>query len=608
MIRRVYAFAAIALLAMVVACGGGGKSGSPLPTVPNQPSSKKAGTATFKVKLPGKATMAKLHRNYQSPATQGISIDWSSANPYEPDFAAPVSITCPSPLPSGVTACSTDPDGGTDYTFQIPIPAGTYTLTVSSFDQAPGGSPLSFAANANMLVQGQVGGVAIVAGATNTIPNITFYGIPVSVSFVPAPGQSHVVQYGGATVASSSAPQLAIIGNAPQSFYAYPLDADGYIISNNDGSSTEPTVSVGEISADDCKVSTYNSSGAGCVSVAQPAPSASPYLFTVTATAAYGPALLQASATLPNGAAPNGTNSATTLYGILPVQEVWTSQAGGLYGYPLYPSPGPTPSPPTQLNNPIDAANPSCGCAMQFIATDSQGNVWGLAEGSGLYEFKQQAGSPNISQSPSPVISASSLPSDPSAMTIDSNGYIYITDLATSEIFIYNSSGTEQTVISFGGGSADPESVAIAPSNAPNGLSGTIWVGGYNDSVQPVIQVYSAYSGGPTAPSLIATVSTAGTPSALAFDPSGFLWMYDSSDALMDVGTPNTSSITWSSSGLVGVYGGAQIAVSDLLVAFTGGPDEEAGLGFYADNSQGTGVYSSGTTLSSFVYGVAITP
>ena len=206
------------------------------------PQAKKIGTAAFTLKIPGSSTMTKLRRRYyQSQATQGVAIDWASSNPSAPDYSAPITATCPSPAPSayppGVTNCvgpTQSADGGTDYTFQLSIPAGTYpNFTVTTFDQAPA-SGETFTASANMLAQGQLAAPVVITGGTsNTIPNLTFYGIPASVSFVPGPAQSHVTTYGG---------NIAVIGNAPQTFFAQAVDADGFVIDSTD--SGAPTVTV----------------------------------------------------------------------------------------------------------------------------------------------------------------------------------------------------------------------------------------------------------------------------------------------------------------------------------------------------------------------------
>lgn len=610
MIRRSYAFAVIALLAVLVACGGGGKGGSSLPPTATQPASKKTGVASFKVKLPGKATMAKVRRNYQSPATQGISIDWSSTNPYAPDYSAPISAACPSTNPSGVTLCTPDPDGGTDYTFQIPIPAGTYTLTVSAFDKPPSGSPPTFAASANMLVQGQLGGVTITGGTSNTVANITFYGIPASVSFVPAPGQSHVVQYGGATVASSSAPQVAVVGNNPQSFYAEPLDADGYVISNNDGNNNAPTVSVTETTSDACHASPFTT-GVMCFSVAQPAPSASPYLFTLQAQAAYGSAVIAATATLPNGATPNGTNATTTQYNVLPVQEIWTTQSAGIYGYPLYPSPGPSAQ-PLLLGNPIDSANDyACEgpCSWGGTAMDASNNLWAInTSNSEMYEFTTSSGAQALNVPSSPTSIA--LPGSPQSVAIDASGYMYIPDASTGDVYVYNTqSGSTMTTVPFVSASSDPRAVAVAPLTAPNGAAGTIWVGGTSPTGGSTIVVYSPYSSGMSTLTTITSLPNA--PEALAFDTQGDLWVYDGttySEYTIGSGYTLSAAVISEPEAAITYAGAQQMALSAQQVLFIGSvnaPSPTAGFGISYAYSGGTGPASQNIQT---VSGLIITP
>ena len=289
-------------LALLTACGGGGGKSGSLPPAGNVPQTKKSGEATFSFKLPGKSTMTKLRRRYyQSQATQGVAIDWTSSDPTHADYSAPISAACPAlpSLPPGVTGCTIDSNGDTDYTFELQITAGTYpNFTVTTFDTAP--SVGDFAGN--MLAQGQLAApVVITAGTTNAIPSLTFYGIPAAVSFVPGPAQSHVVTYAG---------NIAVIGNAPQTFFAQAVDADGFVIDSTDGSA--PALTVAESTSDNPQMFTVGTT-------------ANPFAFTLTAINASANAMVDLTAT-PGG---TGLSPVTSKVTVAPVQELWTTQEAG---------------------------------------------------------------------------------------------------------------------------------------------------------------------------------------------------------------------------------------------------------------------------------------
>jgi hypothetical protein len=578
--RRVTALAIP--LALLSACGGGGTGGS-VPPVNTTPQTKKTGTATFSFKLPGKNTMARVRRPYyQSQATQGVAIDWLSSNPSVPDYSAAISATCPAlaSLPPGVASCTVDAQGNTDYSFQLQIPAGTYTnFNVTTFDAPPSGGTFS----GHMLAQGQLAApVVIVAGTTNTVPNLTFYGVPASVSFVPGPAQSHVVTYGG---------NLAVIGNAPQIFYSQAADADGFAISSNDGGA--PAITVAESSSDTPKEFTV-------------ATTANAYTFTLTAINAVANASIVVTAT-PGG---TGLSPVATPYTVTPVQEMWTSQGSGggvngISGYPLYP-PSYTPSVVLDYANPSLCGGSSCNWSWAALPPNGDGAIWDLVSGYGLFAFQQASGSQGLTIPSSPL---AILGASPQAFTLDSQGRIYLTDTATNTIDIYSASGTLLASVADTNGS--PAAVAIAPANAPSGMAGTIWVA---DSAG--LTVYSAYAG--STPTQLRQLATGG-PQGVEFDPSGNLWVYDFSAASLTdytISSAGGASIgqnaTTGSNGVPVPAGSNQFGITAQGTAWMGGPGSLNGMYPFALSGStitaGSLVSSVGPNTLSAVWSVMIAP
>jgi len=514
MTRRV--IASFVALACLTACGGGGGKGS-LPPAASAPQTKEIGTATFSLKLPGKNTMTKVRRPYyQSQATQGVGIDWTSSNPASPDYAAAISATCPGTLPAGVTSCSIDANGDTDYSFQLQIPGGTYdNFTVTTFDTGPVDCTQtgSCTFTGNELAQGQVAApVVITAGASNTIPSLTFYGIPATVSFVAGPAQSHVVTYGG---------NLAVIGDMPQSFFVQAEDADGFLISSSDTGA--PTITVTESAGD------------------------SPQHFTVasvssneyTLTAVDG----SANATIDATATPGGTGLAavTNAVTVTPVQELWTSQElgnlpDGIFGYPLYG--GSSPGGAVDIyDDPIP--NPLCNavstnCSFYNAAIDPSSKtiyatfINGSDDIPGVYAFTQESGTQGLVPQSSAAYNGAA-GDDYDSMAIDSqhHGFLIDTDSGVVSLEAYStaSNGWSQITTSSAEALGTATSVAVAPtaSNVPSALVGTVWVGLSGGG----LLVYPAFSG--TLTSTPATVS-AGPTYAVGFDSAGDLWITDEND------------------------------------------------------------------------------
>jgi hypothetical protein len=543
------ASALVVPLALLTACGGGGGKSGSLPPTSNTPQTKKTGTATFSLKLPGKNTMSRVRRPYyQSQATQGVAIDWTSTNPYAPDYSAPISAACPAlptsgnpNLPPGVTSCTIDANGDTDYTFQLNIPAGTYTnFTVTTLDTAPTVGDFT----GNELAQGQVAApVVITAGTTNTIPSLTFYGIPATVSFVPAPSQSHVVMYGGSTFASNGKPTLAVIGNEPQTFYVQAEDADGFLISSTD--SGAPTLTVCESSSDTTPHFTV-------------ATTSNANQFTLTAINASGTATINATAT-PGG---TGLSAVTNAVPVIPVQELWTTQEAGtnpngIFGYPIY-SPGSviTAGPVDMYNDPIGNAlcsQSGSSCNFDNAAIDRSTNTIYAVGINGSLDpvvaaFTLGSGSKGLVAPVGLTFTESTLSDTIHAIAIDAQQHGFLLDYAsgTPQLEAYSTASSGWSPLTT---SNDPnlsaltaQALAVAPTapNVPSALAGSLWLGTSTGR----FLVYPPYSGTwsatveATAPTICITV--------MGFDSTGDLWMTDGTNVYIAKisGTPSAPTLT----------------------------------------------------------------
>jgi hypothetical protein len=595
-------------LALLTACGGGGggKGGS-LPPAGNTPQSKKAGTATFSFKLPGKNTMARVRRPYyQSQATQGVGIDWVSSNPTSPDYAAPISAACPLPasLPPGVVSCTIDAQGNTDYSFQVQIPAGTYpNFTVTTFDQAPA-SGGTFVVSANMLAQGQLAApVVIVAGQANTIPNLTFYGVPASVSFQPGPAQSHVVMYGG---------NLSVIGNQAQTFYSQAVDADGFAISSND--SGAPAITVAEAASDNPKMFTV-------------ATTANPYAFTMTAINASGNASIVVTAT-PGG---TGLSPVTNNVTVMPAQELWTTlEAGsnpvGIYGYPVYSSGTITSGPIDGYADPI--GNALCGgggseCNFQIAAIDpSSGTIYAVGINSsdipGVYPFMQSSTLPSI-VAPSGAAFTEPAGATITSMAVDAQHHGYLVDNNSGNVSVeaYSTAASGWSAVTTSNDSQlttfAAESVAAAPAaaNVPNALVGSLWVG----TAAGTFLVYPAFSG--TFGAAVAATAPSTVGEVLGFDSAGYLWICDGTNVYVAKISGTTSSPTLTVLGQTALAQGGATGTSFGAAAGQAmwlgrGTGEETGFDLYTATCGGSScsiaVASQSLPTSAASFAAFVTP
>lgn len=518
----------VVLASLLAGCGGGG-SGTAIPST----ATKSPQTVTFSLKLPGKATMARAHKAfYQSQGTQGVSIDWISTDPTKPDYAAPITFTCPAPTnyPAGVTSCGTV-SGDTSYTFALAMLPGSYALTVTTFDAAPSNGSFT---GAHQLSQGSVP-VTINAGNQNSIPNITFYGVTSSISFEAKPSQSHAVPFNNG---------YAVIGNTPQAFVVNPIDAGGYIITGTGA----PPVTVGESTTDPAQY--FSIAQAGTTDewdfTAKQAPQSATGSATITLSS--------------GGFTPNVS--------VTPVQELWTTQtaggtasAYGLNGYALFP---PNFAPTTPIDFVFDnSAAPACspsGCAWEPAAPVPDGSVVAIGVHK-VYQFGAPGGSEGPGMPPAGMVPGPVSSPSPSNIAVDASGDVLITDNSFGELLIYPSiSAVTGNPIATVSGLAGADAIAIAPawSTIPASLRNTIWVGDYN-SGGPV-SAYS-YATGSTTTTNIPVTFTSGAPSAVStigFDANGDLWINDGSQLAVYSLAGNASGVTLT-----------QIATSNLPVQGT---------------------------------------
>ncbi len=459
--------------------------------------------------------MAQLRRPfYQSQATAGIAFNWTGTDPTHPDLAFPISATCPSPLPAGITSCGTDSSGNTVYQFAFNATPGVYPkFMITTFDAAPAGtSPFAstFGTNAHELAQAFLPTpLTIVAGQDNPIPSMTFYGIPASVSLLPYPSQSHVVTNG--------AHAYEIIGNTQQLFGVAALDADGFLIGAT--ASGAPTISVTESTSD-------------APAEFSIAPMSGPNEFGITAISA--PASGGGSITVSATAGVSGPTPASTTYAITPVQEMWltlssggVATAYGFAGYPLYPpsyAPQTTPLDFTYDNSTLNACGTGVACLWEAATALPDGSFIAYSQSDGhLYRFLQGTGSlsPAFPSELSGYISPSV-----ASIAADNAGHIFIAD---SNLYVL-SSYTASSVVSPSVAPTKAQAVAVAPTLAalPSALQQTVWVSNGAAGQSSILSYAVNASGALTnIPVTINDSVPIGNPTVLGFDSSGNLWAFD---------------------------------------------------------------------------------
>jgi hypothetical protein len=216
--------ALLSVAAMLSGCAGGGDA-VPAPSA-REPAGPKRVPARFVITIPAKVTTnaklrppsvasatlagragspaAQVRPKYVSPSTQSMNIDVTQGATQvlnETANLTPSSTGCTSTLAS--TQC----------TLTLSLAPGTFTATVTTYDQVNAGG--------NLLSAGQNVDFTIVEGAANTI-TLTLSGIPTSYLIASDSSVTTGTVSGGFTISG--------ISTAPQSFFAEAQDADGNFI------------------------------------------------------------------------------------------------------------------------------------------------------------------------------------------------------------------------------------------------------------------------------------------------------------------------------------------------------------------------------------------
>lgn len=495
-------YTALALCALLSACGGGG--GGTTPPLNRALPVTHSASVTFVLKVPPAAKQFHAHRNvkrmYVSPSTLGVGIAYAVA----PATFSTAQLKTPQvafDLTTCGSGCTANSDGSKTYTLNAPIPGSVpqYSIQVDTWDSAP----VSGTFSGNMLSQQYLASIAVPVGSASTSVTISLDAIPVSLAFTPVAGQSHVQPNAGG---------WAIIGNAPVQFALNALDADGFTIASSDPGA--PSMAIND--------STHQFTFSPLTG----------NLYSVQAvSAASGTASVSLTATAPplSGIAPYSTTAALT-----PVQEVWSSTTAGgppagLLGYPIYPV---SNEPSTSA---IDyLAISTTNYNIRQPAFDSHGNIFlnnTPSSGSppaGIYELTQNGFSlaPSFVNASTPFIgigtatqfNSLAIDSSDDIITIASSGGSGYGGVAAyssggSPLAQQNSSGSDS--IAYG------SDVAIAPANVDSGtFKDYVFVAGYFGigmlSPSPHLTLLS--------PTITPAVSSL---QGITFDANGYLWTHD---------------------------------------------------------------------------------
>jgi hypothetical protein len=189
--------------ALVLAASGCGGSGHTVPSVHDALATARS-PVSFTMRWPDRAVRASRRPHFVSPSTLSVVIE------VNPDGAAPGPVTF---------ANNPGIAGGTS-TVAVDAPVGADVFVISLYDtpQTPGETT----AAGNELGRVRVA-QTIVANTLNTL-SATVIGTVASVRIGPLPNQSNVVAQPGTAAA------YELVGRAPATFTAAPLDAGGNVI------------------------------------------------------------------------------------------------------------------------------------------------------------------------------------------------------------------------------------------------------------------------------------------------------------------------------------------------------------------------------------------
>lgn len=593
--HRAYSLGALAAVAVLAACGGGG-SGSALPSHITAPMS---GSLTYTLKVP---TVAKQLRPHvpnalrpldQSPATLGLSVSIALAP------AAPQPVTSPNaafnldPAACATPSCTTNADGSRTYTLTTAtVPVGTYNVLIATWDAtpAPVGTPFTSTPVAKVPmcacppVPQELSDAATVVNVTgpNTNINVTLNGVPASVVAVPLEGQSHVVPDGTGT--------YDIIGNVATQWSVAALDVDGYIIAG-DGA---PLITFNDATNSFVATNEFAPSNLYAISAVAAQPSPVPITFNATGL---GPS--------------NVTVSSAGSVSVLPMQELWTTAAGmGLNGYRLTP-PGYTP--PVGPYGCCSGYTPTDQYASldmyESVAQDSSGALWVYdASTNAILQFTQSFGA-TLAPTGTKISTTGLIIS---SLAGDANGFLYGIDSLSNDLVVWKVVGAApslQHTVPISNTLAAGVSVAPTLAKLPAGIPGSVLV---SDSAG--VDFYTnASAGAPTyiAPTVPDPVPASGPPLGLV------------AAAI----SPDSSTLWTSDTNYTTAYSGFK-SLTDVTLLAQGDPDDDqgniaAGIGGYVFEAQGADSsdtidsgYASGTSvylslemfLGGITYGVCISP
>jgi len=511
----VRAVAALAVSSVAAGCSGAGSVLAPAHGGEAPLGHAGKGTAAFTIKIPHAAKHPAGARGprYISPATQslGISITGTNGTPNPTGIPAYVNLTPTS------TGCSSSL-ASTVCTAVLPLPAGTYDASLSTYDQTGGAG--------NLLSHAQNVPFTIVAGTANAI-SLTLGGIPASIVALPfAPGYLR-----GGTGG------LTIYGPASQKLVVEALDADGNVIAG----AGAPTLSV-------------TPSINGALTVTGPS-TAAPNVVTLAASTSGNPAVvtpqtLQLAVT----ATPASQSGAAQLTANIPLRiahsALYVSAGSGAVNV-FYDGNLNGASPNVQITQSING--------VEGVAVDAAGTLY-VANYFGNNVTEYPAGSTSASL---PSVTISNGIFQPHGVAVDAAGTLYVAN---------DPPGSFGTVTEYLAGSTSP-SVTLGNSSGiidgPYGVAvdaaKTLYVGnpGLNGTGANTVQEYAA---GSTSPSVTIT-SGVSTPYGLAVDAAGTLYVANASGIVNEYLAGSTSQSVTIGNGLHFPVGVAVDAAGRLYVA-----------------------------------------